>query len=57
MKVVRLDLYDFKVVFTPDEGTEIIDIAKKDRVSVEELLQKIIEDGTETFFGMYENKE
>lgn len=51
MEIERVGLYEFKVIFTPLEGKDIIDAAREAEHTVSEIVAEIIVLGLETFYN------
>lgn len=49
MKIERIDLYDYKIVFSISEGSDIIEAAKEANHTPEEIVAEIIVLGQEMF--------
>ncbi|GAI49804.1 unnamed protein product [marine sediment metagenome] len=52
MYVRRIGLYDFKVIFSPEEGKDIIAAAKEAEHTPEEIVAQIIVLALEAFYEL-----
>jgi len=51
MKVERLDIYDFKVVFSQADFVIIKDVAEEKNIEIEDAIDLIVEAGIEHFIN------